>query len=171
MRLRAHRRNLVVWSSSAGPAGRYGAPAFVRAGHAGRMQKLVRTGALLTAVSLMGLVRVIRPRWRPLLAGLVLTVVGLMLRGSAWGAVLLPGLLLFLSAPLIPVSPDDDRRRLVRELAACSTQAQRSDLEATLDRYPDTITRELRDILASQVMIARGGIPGAGPSPARPQPF
>ena len=155
MRRRAHRRNLVVWSSSAGPAGRYGAPAFIRAGRSGRMQRLVRTGALLTVISVMGLVRVIRPRWRPLLAGLVLTVAGAMLRGSAWGAVLLPGLLLLLSAPLIPASPDDDHRRLERELAAYSTRAQRCDLEATLDRYPDTITHELRDILASQTWTER----------------
>jgi hypothetical protein len=119
------------------------------------MQRLVRTGALLTVISVMGLVRVIRPRWRPLLAGLVLTVAGAMLRGSAWGAVLLPGLLLLLSAPLIPASPDDDHRRLERELAAYSTRAQRCDLEATLDRYPDTITHELRDILASQTWTER----------------
>jgi hypothetical protein len=86
--------------------------------------------------------------------------------------VLLPGLLLLLSAPLIPASPDDDHRRLERELTAYSTQAQRCDLEAILDRYPDTITHELRDILASQAITACGdGIPGAGPSPARPQPF
>lgn len=77
------------------------------------------------------------------------------LRGSAWGAVLLPGLLLLLSAPLIPASPDDDHRRLERELAAYSTQAQRCDLEAALDRYPDTITHELRDILASQLQAER----------------
>lgn len=155
MRLRAHRRNLVVWSSSAGPAGRDDAPAFIRAGHTGRTQRLLRTGALLTVISLMGLVGVIRPRWRPLLAGLVLTVAGVMLRGSAWGAVLLPGLLLLLSAPLIPAGLDEDHRRLAGELAAYSTQAQRCDFEATLDRYPDTMTHELRDILASQLGTER----------------
>ena len=66
----------------------------------------------------------------------------------------------------IPVSSDADRKRrseLERELAAYSTPAQRCDLEATLDHYPDDITYELRDILASQAMAARHNpIPGAG---------
>jgi hypothetical protein len=42
------------------------------------------------------------------------------------------------------------RRDLVRELAAYSSPAQRCDLEAILDRYPDGVTHELRDILARQ---------------------
>jgi hypothetical protein len=41
---------------------------------------------------------------------------------------------------------------LGRELAAFSTPAQRLDLAATLDRYPDKITYELRDLLACQAM-------------------
>jgi hypothetical protein len=169
MRLRAHRRNLVVWSSSAARDDRTGAPAFIRASDTGRMHRLVRTGALVAVVSLLGLARALRPRWRQLLPGLVLTVAGLMMRGSPWGVFLLPGLLLLLSIPLVPVSPDAGHRRLERELAAYSTQAQRRDLEATLDRYPDSDTHELRDILAGQVITARGErIPGAGPSPARP---
>lgn len=114
----------------------------------------------------MGLARAARPRWRPLLAGGVLAVVGLMLRSGALGALLLPGLLVLLSALLIPASPDADRKRrseLERELAAYSTPAQRCDLEATLDRYPDSVTYELRDILASQAMaVCNNGIPGAG---------
>jgi hypothetical protein len=39
---------------------------------------------------------------------------------------------------------------LERELAGYATPAERCDLEATLDRYPDGITHELRDILARQ---------------------
>ena len=172
MRLRMHRRNLVVWSSSAGLAGRYDGPTFIRAGVTGRVHRLVRTAALLTVISLMVLVGFIRPRWRLLLAGLVLTVTGLLLRGSTWDVVLLPGLLLLLSAPLIPAGRDDDHRRLERELATYSTQIQRRDLEATLDRYPDTITHEVRDILAGQVVAACGdGIPGAGRPRPRPQPL
>jgi hypothetical protein len=55
------------------------------------------------------------------------------------------------------------RSELARELAAYSTPAQRCDLEATLDRYPDDVTYELRDILASQAMAAYDNrIPGAG---------
>jgi hypothetical protein len=57
------------------------------------------------------------------------------------------------------------RCELERELAAYSTPAQRRDLEATLNQYPDDLTYELRDILARQAMAAycnRGGVPGAG---------
>ncbi len=52
---------------------------------------------------------------------------------------------------------------LAREMAAYSTPAERRDFEAILDRYPDDITYELRDILASQAMAVSGSqIPGAG---------
>lgn len=163
MRLRAHRRNLVVWSTSAGPAGRYSALGLTQLTRARRIRRHIRIGVLLTVIGVVNLARVARPRW-PLLAGVVLTVAGVMLRGSAWGAVLLPGLMFLLSAPLIPASPAADRRRrsqLERELAAYTTPAQRCDLEATLDRYPDSVTDELRDILASQAMAADDkGIPG-----------
>ena len=43
---------------------------------------------------------------------------------------------------------------LERELAAYSTPAERCDLEATFDRYPNDVTCELRDILARQAMAA-----------------
>jgi hypothetical protein len=103
-------------------------------------------------------------RGRLALTGAVLTVVGIVLRDSAVGAVLLPGLLFLLSAPLIPDPPEGDRKRhaeLERQLATYSTPAQRRDLEAAFDRYPDSITRELRDLLASQATAAqRNGIPG-----------
>ncbi len=163
MRLRAHRRNLVVWSTSFGSAGRYSAPTLTRVTRTKRIRRCIRTGLLLTIVGLMGLARALRPRW-PLLVGVVLTVAGITLRSSVWGAVLLPGLMFLLSAPLIPASPDAGRRersQLERELAAYSTLAQRCDLEAALDRYPDSDTHELRDILASQAMAAYDkGIPG-----------
>lgn len=159
MRLRAHRRNLVVWSTSVAPAGRYSALSLTRITRARRIRRFIRTGLLLTVIG----VRALRPRWQ-LLAGVVLTVVGVTLRDSMWGAVLLPGLMFLLSAPLIPARSDADRRQrsqLERELAAYSTLAQRCDLEAAFDRYPDSDTHELRDILASQAMAARGkGIPG-----------
>lgn len=44
------------------------------------------------------------------------------------------------------------RSDLERELADYATPAERSDLEATLDRYPYGTTHELRDILACQSM-------------------
>jgi hypothetical protein len=59
--------------------------------------------------------------------------------------------------------PCKQRSELERELAAYSTPAQRSDLHALLDRYPDDITYELRDILAGQAMAANNNLfPAAG---------
>ena len=166
MRLRSHRRNLVVWSSSADPVGRYGTPRFNRLARTRRIHRCIRTGALLTVIGLMCVALAVRPRWRSLLAGVVLTVVGVMLRSGPGGVVLLPGLLFLLSAALIPANLDADRKRrseLERELAGYSTPAQRRDLEATLDQYPDDVTYELRDILAQQALAAcHTGIPGAG---------
>lgn len=160
MGLRSHRRNLVVWSQS-GPTGRHCTP---RPTRASRIRRWIRTGVLLAVIGLTPLARAVRARWLQLLAGSVLTVAGLMLRGSPFSIVLLPGLLLLLSAPLVPAGSAADRARhsqLEHELAVYSTQAQRRDLEATLDRYPDGTTRELREILARQAVVGRGnGIPG-----------
>jgi hypothetical protein len=169
MTLRAHRRNLVVWSRSVGPADRYGARSLTRPARTGRIRRCIRTAALLTVIGLVRLARAVRPRWRPLLAGGVLTAAGVMLRSSAWGAVLMPGLLLLFCAVLIPAGPGGDRKRrseLERELAVYSTEAQRCDLEATLDRYPDSATYELRDILASRAAAAyNNGTPGTAEQP------
>jgi hypothetical protein len=157
MGLRPRRRNLVVWRQSAGPAGRHADPRSARPTRARRIRRLIRTGALLAITGLMPLARGVQARWRFLLPGTVLTVVGVVLRGSAASIVLLPGLVLLLSAPLMPArSPDRTRRsELERELAVYSTPAQRRDLEATLDRYPDEVTSELREILASQAVARR----------------
>jgi hypothetical protein len=158
MRRRAHRRNLVIWSPSPGPGNRYAAATRTQVKPARRIRRHIRIAALLTVIGL-------RPRWRPVLAGVVLTVAGVMLRNGAWGALILPGLWSFIYALLIPASPGADRIRraeLERELAVYSTPAQRCDLEAILDRYPDGITFELRDILAGQALAAGNRIPGAG---------
>jgi hypothetical protein len=89
-----------------------------------------------------------------------------MLRHGPGGMVLLPGLMCLMSVPLVEVGPKDERTRrskLERELAAYSTPAQRCDLEATFDRYPDGETYELRDILARQATATgHHGIPGSG---------
>ena len=160
MRLRSHRRHLVVWSQSSGSAG--ASPVTRRAARAGRIRRGIRIGMLLTLLGLLPLARWARARWRPLLAGVVLTVVGVVLRGSTSGTVLLPGLMLLLSTPLLP-GTSEARSELERELTGYTTSAQRHDLEATLDRYPDDVTRELRDILARQATAAAGPrIPGCG---------
>jgi hypothetical protein len=134
MRLRSHRRNLVVWNQSAGSVGRHGAPPFTRRR---RIRRWIRTGALLTVVGLMPLARAVRARWRPLLAGGVLTVAGVMWLDGPGGMVLLPGLWLLLSAPLIPARAKADRVR-------------RSELELELGVYSHPVQRRL----AIQAMAA-----------------
>ena len=144
------RRNLVVWSQSGGtdPASRATRPARTR-----RIRRWIRIGMLLTLLGLSPLARAVRARWKPLLAGTGLTVAGVILRGSGPGsAMLLPGLMLLMAAPLLPGTGHADLQRteLERELAGYWTNAQRHDLEAMLDRYPDDVTREVREILAGQ---------------------
>src|SRR5690348_18411866 len=163
MRLRSHRRTLVAWSLSANPGDKYGDPRFMRPVRTRRIRRSLRTGALITVIGLMRLARGARHRWRPLLAGTVLTVVGVMLRGGVWGLISLPGLWFLVYAVLIPASSATDRKRhaeLERELAAYSTPAQRCDLEAALDRYPDEVTYELRAILtkSSRGLVRSGGL-------------
>jgi hypothetical protein len=162
MRRRAHRRNLAVWSSS----DRTGGSWLARPTRNRRVRGFVRTGVLLTVLGLMRFAGGAWPRGRLVLAGVLLTVTGVVLRSQPAGVVLLPGLLLIFSAPLIPAVPKADRERnseLARELAAYSTPAQRSDLEATLDQYPAEDTSELRAILAHQALAgASARIAGAG---------
>jgi len=125
MRLPSHRRNLVVWSQSVGSAGRYGAPPFTRTR---RIHRWIRTGVLLTFVGLTPVARAVRGRWRPLLAGGVLTVAGVLLRGGPGGVLLLPGLVFLAFALLVRASPKSDHMRrseLERELAVFSHPAQR----------------------------------------------
>jgi hypothetical protein len=43
-----------------------------------------------------------------------------------------------------------DRAALQRQIASYANHADRLDLQATLDRYPDEETAELRSILAAQ---------------------
>ena len=118
MRLRAHRRSLVVWSPSNRSADRYGTPRFTRLARTRRIRRWIHTGALLMIIGLMRLARAARPRWRPLLAGGVLTGFGVV-AAVVWGLVLLPGLLFLVSAALIPARPKTDR-------------AQRAEIEHAL---------------------------------------
>jgi hypothetical protein len=107
----------VVWSPAADSAVWDGTPRLTRT-------RRIRIGALLMVIGLMQVTRTVRPRWRPLLAGGVLTVAGVMASG-AWGAVLLPGVLFLLFAPLIPATPKARRAEGERELAVFSHPAQR----------------------------------------------
>jgi hypothetical protein len=157
MRPRPHRRRLVVFSSSVNRANRLGVLHYKPAAHTGRIRRVIRIGALLTVIA-------VRPRWRPLLAGIVFTVLGATQRQAT--ILIIPGLLFLWHALMTPGDTDADRERrsqLKRELAAYSTPAQRSDLLAALDRYPDGATREIRDILATPVPSHSNGIPGARP--------
>ncbi len=125
MRLPARRRNLVVvWSPFVGSADRRCAP---RLGRTRPIRRWIRTGALLLVIALMRLARAARPRWRPLLAGGVLTVGGVV-AAVVWGLVLLPGLLFLVSAALVPARPKTDparRAEVERGLGAFSHPAQR----------------------------------------------
>jgi hypothetical protein len=91
-----------------------------------RIHRWIRIGVLLMVIGLMRLARTVRPRWRPLLAGVVLTVAGAMASG-VWGAVLLPGVLFLLFAPLIPSAPKARRSEVERELAVFSHPARQRD--------------------------------------------
>ena len=164
MTLRRHRRNVVIWRSSRCPDYRGRGLWFTRAGRSGRVRRWLRISGLLLAVGLLRVAAVVRPRWRPLAAGTVLTVAGFIMRGGMPGVVMIPGMLFLTAALLAPSDPaaDNSRHRaLERELAAYSTPSQRRDLDAILDRYPDGDTRELRDILARQRLAAEASQPPA----------
>jgi hypothetical protein len=165
MRLRVHRRNPVRWSLSAGSADRYDISGLTRPAGTRRIRRGIRIGALLTIIGLMRVARAVRLRWRPLLTGVVLTAAGVVLRDSLWSVMSFPGMIFLWYAVLIP-GPEADRNgrsALERELAAYSTPAQRNDLAALFDRYPDDVTHELREVLASQALTSGNPrIPGAG---------
>jgi hypothetical protein len=159
MWMRPRRRNLVVWRQSAGPAGRRDTAHGLRLGRAGRIRRYIRMGTLLTLIGLLRLRRVAQRPWGPLLVGVALMTIGVVLRRGPGSLALLPGFFFLLDALFVPAIPKEDRLRLAelqRELGQYSTSAQRADLEATLDRYPDDVTHELRDILTSQAIAAAG---------------
>jgi hypothetical protein len=157
MTLRRHRRNVVIWKSSRSPEYRGRGLWFSQAGRSGRIRRWSRIGGLLVAVGLLRVAAAVRPRWRPLAVGTALTVAGYIMRTGMPGVIMIPGMLFLTAALLAPVSSEEaspQRRALERELASYSTPAQRRDLDAILDRYPDGDTRELRNILARQPVPA-----------------
>jgi hypothetical protein len=157
MTLRRHRRDVVIWRASRSPDYRGRGVWFARASRSGRVRRRLRITGLLVAVGLLRVAAAVRPRWRPLAVGTALTVAGYVMRNGMPGVVMIPGMLFLTAALLAPGDPAEaspQRRALERELAAYSTPAQRRDLDAILDRYPDGDTRELRDILAQQSLAA-----------------
>jgi hypothetical protein len=58
------------------------------------------------------------------------------------------------------------RLDLERELAGYDSGSQRCDFEATLERYPDGVTHELREILSRQQMAREArAFPAIGRGP------
>ena len=106
MRPRWHRKNLVVWSSSAGPADRPGVT--VRRPRR-RMRWRIRTGALIAVIGLVRLARVVhaRPGLAFLLAGVLLSVAGNMLPS---GAVFIAGMLVLLRGAAVLLGVSEPRR-------------------------------------------------------------
>ena len=106
MRLRPRRRNLVVWSSTAAPAGRSPAGRSAAGRSRGvprrrpaRLRQIrwwLRTGALLSVLGVLWLARTARVRWEPvsLLAGFLIAVTGFVL--PAGGGVFMLGVLVLI---------------------------------------------------------------------------
>jgi hypothetical protein len=151
------RKGRVVWSSSTDPA-LFSLPPR----RPGRLRQAVRTGVLLSVLSLTRLAGNLR--WRSAVIGAGLVITALILRNLPGDVMLLPGLLFLLYSPLLPGESRQSRlrqARLRRELADYSSASDRLDLELILERYPDSATGELRAILASQPHAhARPTIPG-----------
>jgi hypothetical protein len=101
MRRRSHRRNLVVWNSSAEPAGRNEPRGFRQLAPTGRIHRWIRIGTLFAVIGLMRLPRVLGTRWRPmlLLAGGSLAVAGIIMSSSL---TLILGVLVVLLTVRIP---------------------------------------------------------------------
>jgi hypothetical protein len=146
MSLRSRQRHLVIFRSAAQQAGQYAAAPQIQSARTGRIRRCFRIGTLVAVI-------VVRPRWKPLLTGTTLTIFGIIEHSGLGGMAMMPGLMLLWAAVLTPDDSGADQQRrqqLMRELAAYSTSAQRRDLEAVLDRYPDGVTGEIREILAGQ---------------------
>jgi hypothetical protein len=113
MRLRPRRRNLVVWSSTAAPAGRSRAGprrSGARPARLSRIRWWLRTGALLTILGVLRLARTARVRWEPvcLLAGFLIAVTGFAL--PAGGAIFMLGVLVLIVTLLKGISTQQRRR-------------------------------------------------------------
>jgi hypothetical protein len=99
MRMRSHRRSLMVGSPPGGPADRYGAVACTRRARPRPIRWWLRTGTLLTVIGITRIARVLRARWRSVFAvtGALLLVIGFMLPN---GGAVVAGLIIALFALL-----------------------------------------------------------------------
>jgi hypothetical protein len=95
MRMRSHRRSLMIWTPSGGRTDRYGVPALTRLARPRPIRWWFRTGALLAVIGITRLARTMRARWGSmfLVAGALLMIIGVTL--SSAGA-FVPGLLVLL---------------------------------------------------------------------------
>jgi uncharacterized membrane protein YdcZ (DUF606 family) len=119
MRLRSRRRNLVVLSTHAIPASKFGVHESIRLARRRRF-RFIRTGALLTVIGVMRLAQIMRCRWRVSLglSGALLDVFGLTLfPGPARSAADLLGLVMILFALLKSTGPDSDRQAVIPQIA------------------------------------------------------
>ena|SRR5689334_9267561 len=158
MRLRSRQRHLVIFRAPARQAGQYAASPQIPSARTGRIRRCFRIGTLVAVI-------VVRPRWKPLLTGTALTIFGIIEHSGVGGMAMMPGLMMLWAAVLTPGDSGaghQRRQQLMRELAAYATSAQRRDLEAVLDRYPDSVTGEIREILVSQGTAMYNALPGPG---------
>jgi hypothetical protein len=104
MRMRSHRRSVMVWSLSGDRADRYGLATFPRLARPGRIRWWFRTGVLLAVIGTVRLARGVRARWRSMsfVTGAALIVVGVVLPS---GAAFVPGMLVVLIALLKAAEP------------------------------------------------------------------
>jgi hypothetical protein len=109
MRPRWRRQNLVMWSSSTAPAGRYRAPSGTRLGRTRRIRSWIRTAALVAVVGLVGLAGAVRSRRG---ATLVLAGAGVTAAGSILpnGVVVIFGMLVLLRGVAVALGVSEPHR-------------------------------------------------------------
>jgi hypothetical protein len=127
MRLRPHRRTLVVWNSSALTAGRYRDPTRTRPTWWRRIRRGLTIGALLAVLGALRSARIMRARWEPLflLGGVLLTVGGYFLPGIG---LFFPG---FLVITVTLLKGNSDRWRGARPSRTHGARAAESPMNAS----------------------------------------